>query len=47
MCIVFNKITLHSNSTQLLPLEHSTSIVWQFFGLPSQDGNIKEPDKKK
>lgn len=34
-------------SVELLPLEHSTSVVWKFFGFPSRDGKIIETDKKK
>ena len=34
-------------SAELLPLEHSTSVVWKFFGFPSRDGKIIETDKKK
>ena len=36
-----------TESTELLPLEHSTSIVWKYFGFPSKDGKITETDKKK
>ena len=35
-----------TDSTELLPLEHSTSAVWKFFGFPSEDGRIVETDKK-
>ena len=34
-------------SAGLLPLEHSTGVVWKFFGFPSRDGKIIETDKKK
>ena len=35
-----------TDSTELLPLEHSSSAVWKHLGFPSKDGRIVENDKK-
>ena len=42
-------IVLSSGSpafTELLPLQGTTSRVWQHFGFPAQDGRFVEPEKK-
>ena len=35
------------NVIQFLPLEHSTSKIWKYFGFPARDGIFLETDKRK
>ena len=35
-----------SETTELLPLEHSTSTVWKFIGFPSKDGKMLRATKR-
>ena len=35
------------NVMQFLPLEHSTSKIWKYFGFPARDGIFLETDKRK
>ena len=35
------------NVVQFLPLEHSTSKIWKYFGFPARDGIFLETDKRK
>ena len=43
---VNNKMTLDSKSTELLPLDHSSSIMWKFFDFQSWNKIIIELDNE-